>query len=354
MCRALSPAPGPVVTVPLLIARADQPRSVASMTHEQRMEFAIRRAYEKGYISSEVLNQLPSVQQFVISVVVVGGVLVGLGVAAGALASTGVGAILEAIAAGIVLALAALGVITSAGQIIAGIKTLMTFYEATRVAQTHADLEAAGKDFATGIAEVGVGTVMMILSVLGARQGLRMAKGVPGNRVSAKPVAEDSEPVAAARPRPAEAPRGPAPGEPGSPEHKAMRWAEYQDRTAPDKRWSYDRWSKTYDQNMQRAIRANNAADAYREKIGWGEREVTVDVEGVPRRLDIADEAALRGVEYKTGAQSLTEDNAWEITRDEILVKQGWSIDWVFEQEPSAPLRSALDKAGVNTIVTGK
>jgi len=173
------------------------------MTHAQRMEEAIRRAHEKGYISGEVLNQLPSVQQFVISIVVAGGVLVGLGVAAGAVASTGVGAILEGIAAGIVLALAAVGVITSAGQIIAGIKTLMTFYEATRVAQTHEDLEAAGKDFATGIAEVGVGTVMMILSVVGARQGLKMAKGVPGNRVVARTAPEEPVP-----------PRTPPPPEP--------------------------------------------------------------------------------------------------------------------------------------------
>ncbi len=39
-----------------------------------------------------------------------GGVLIGLGVAAGAVASTGVGAVLEAIAAAIVLALAAVGI----------------------------------------------------------------------------------------------------------------------------------------------------------------------------------------------------------------------------------------------------
>ncbi len=94
----------------------------------------------------------------------------------------------------------------------------------------------------------------------------------------------------------------PAPGKSGSPEHKAQRWANYKARTAPDERWSYDRWSKTYDLNMRRAIEANKAVDAYHEEIGgWGEREVTVDVEGVPRRLDIADETALRGIEYKPG-----------------------------------------------------
>src|SRR5882762_9667662 len=199
MCRSPSPTPGPLGTVPFLI---DQARSVASMTHTERMEEAIRSAREKGQISTEVLNQLPSLQQLVISIVVAGGVLAGLGIAAAAVASTGVGAVLEAIAAGIVLALAAVGIITSAGQVIAGIKTLMTFYEATRVARTHADLESAGKDFATGIAEVGVGTVMMILSVVGARQGLKMAKGVPGNRVVAKTAPE--EPLPARTPPPPE------------------------------------------------------------------------------------------------------------------------------------------------------
>src|SRR6267378_913955 len=202
MCRSLSPTPGPVGTTPFLITQRQQVRPVASMTHEQKMEAAIRSAQEKGQISTEILNQLPSVQQLVISIVVVGGVLAGLGIAAAAVASTGVGAVLEGIAAGIVLALAAIGVITSATQVIAGIKTLMTFYEAIRVARTHADLEAAGKDFATGIAEVGVGTVMMILSVVGARQGLKMAKGVPGNRVVAKTAPE--EPLPARTPPPPE------------------------------------------------------------------------------------------------------------------------------------------------------
>src|SRR6266446_1417307 len=349
MCRSLSPTPGPVGTTPFLITQRQQVRPVASMTHEQKMEAAIRSAQEKGQISTEILNQLPSVQQLVISIVVVGGVLAGLGIAAAAVASTGVGAVLEGIAAGIVLALAAIGVITSATQVIAGITTLMTFYEATRVARTHADLEAAGKDFATGIAEVGVGTVMMILSVVGARQGVKMARGAASRAAAARAVPEPEGPSPPRAPEPA---RGPAPGAPGSPEHKALRWSEYEARTAPDKRWSYERWSKTYDQNMQRATQASKAVDAYHQKIGWGEREVVVNVEGVPRRLDIADVASLRGVEYKTGAQYLTQDNAWEIVRDEILVKEiGWRIDWVFEQPPSAPLQSALEKAGINVIV---
>ncbi len=78
---------------------------------------------------------------------------------------------------------------------------------------------------------------------------------------------------------------------------------------------------------------------------------MTVDVEGVPRRLDIADEAALRGIEHKTGKQSLTQDNKWEVARDEILVqKGGWDITWVFEGTASKPLLAALKAAGIKHV----
>ena len=178
MCLAPSPTPGSLGANPALPSRSNiGARSVSRMTHEQKIEEAINRAREKGQISDEVLKQLPSIKQLVIGIVVVGGVVAGLGVTAGAVASTGVGAVLEGIAAGIVIALSGLGIVTSLGQIVAGMKTLMKFYEGTRRAQTPEDLDAAGKDFATGLAEAGVGTVMMILSVLGARQGLKMGKG---------------------------------------------------------------------------------------------------------------------------------------------------------------------------------
>jgi hypothetical protein len=131
---------------------------------------------------------------------------------------------------------------------------------------------------------------------------------------------------------------------PGSATHRAERWSDYQGRGG---KWSYERWSKQYDVNMNQASRANSAVDKFHEGLGWGEREVTIDVEGVPRRLDIADRATMRGVEHKTGYQSLTRDNAWEITRDEILMKQGWSIRWQFDGDASKPLLKALNDAGI-------
>jgi len=62
---------------------------------------------------------------------------------------------------------------------------------------------------------------------------------------------------------------------PKSIEHKTSAWDAYQARGG---KWKYDRWSKTYDVNMTQASKTNKAMDAYRDDIGWGQREVTVDV----------------------------------------------------------------------------
>ena len=132
--------------------------------------------------------------------------------------------------------------------------------------------------------------------------------------------------------------------EPGTPAHKSARWAEYQARGG---KWKYERWSNVYDRNMVRARIANEAADAYHQQLGWGKREQTIKVEGVDRRLDIADVETSRGIEVKSGKQYLTQDNAWEILRDKILVDQGWSIEWHFTERPSQPLLKALEDAKI-------
>ena len=64
---------------------------------------------------------------------------------------------------------------------------------------------------------------------------------------------------------------------PGSAPHKAARWEEYQARGGE---WSYERWSKVYESNMTRARQANEAAETYRQQLGWGRREVTVTSRG--------------------------------------------------------------------------
>lgn len=139
---------------------------------------------------------------------------------------------------------------------------------------------------------------------------------------------------------------------------KAERWARYQRRVAEGKsaNWNYERWSNSFDARVAMSTRAKAKADAYQARLGWGTREVAVDVEGVTRRLDIADVPAKRAIEYKTGEQSLTTRNAdggvggnyWELERDRILRMRDWDVKWVFEGGPiSKPLLNALDEAGI-------
>ena len=138
--------------------------------------------------------------------------------------------------------------------------------------------------------------------------------------------------------------------EPGTPEHKQMRWEEYQEKGG---NLDYDSWSKKYDVCMQNATKGNAAADAYMEDIGWGKREVTVEAslsngDRVSRRLDIADISAKQGVEVKSGKYfSLDKNIAYEVERDAGLVRKGWSIEWHIDGKASQPLLDALNKAGI-------
>jgi hypothetical protein len=139
---------------------------------------------------------------------------------------------------------------------------------------------------------------------------------------------------------------------PGSPEHKADRWAKYK---AKGGSWDYPRWSANYDENIVRATKANAARDAYMQQLGWGIKELEVEVEGVIRKLDIGDPLARRGIEFKTGNIGLSQEIRWEILRDQVLREQRWDIRWVFQGKPSKGLISELDKAGIPyTILGGK
>jgi hypothetical protein len=60
-----------------------------------------------------------------------------------------------------------------------------------------------------------------------------------------------------------------------------------------------------------------------------------------------ADVGARLGVEYKTGYQTASADNLWELERDAQLVQRGWKIEWVFQDRASQPLLEALDRAGI-------
>jgi hypothetical protein len=131
----------------------------------------------------------------------------------------------------------------------------------------------------------------------------------------------------------------------------SFSWKRYQNR--PNARLTEAQWAKMFDNNLAQARRAAKKVDDYHATLGWGKREVTVKAGPgkIARRLDIADEANLKGIEYKTGYQTADASNLWEVARDRMLLLEGWDIKWVFEGRASQPLLRALDAAGIPYIL---
>ena len=110
--------------------------------------------------------------------------------------------------------------------------------------------------------------------------------------------------------------------------HKAWRWADYQARPGTDN-WTFERWSKGYEVGVRQARRANAIADAYRDSIGWGQREVRVTINGKVRVLDIADMVRKRAVEVKSGYVTHGRRVARQLLLDTALVEQKkWTVTW--------------------------
>ena len=153
------PAPSPLpvnATSPVQVCPG-----VASMTHEEKMEAAIQSAN----LSEEFMRELGDIKTLVATMVIVGG---GLAVAGVAAAATGVGLLVEGVAAAGALLLVA-GAAMGGWQIGAGLNALYDFFQQTRCdkAQTPQQLEEAGKKFGEGVAKVGIGTITVLLSLLG-------------------------------------------------------------------------------------------------------------------------------------------------------------------------------------------
>lgn len=139
-------------------------------------------------------------------------------------------------------------------------------------------------------------------------------------------------------------------------EHKAARWEEYKARPN-EKPLSYEAWSNMYDSNMNNALRGNKVANEVHSELGWGKREVTVEIDGQKRRLDIADPAKNKGVEvkaYESGKVGSDSHVLKEIELDGKLIKQkDWEIEWIFKGcEPTDSIRAALEAAGIKITIT--
>jgi hypothetical protein len=134
----------------------------------------------------------------------------------------------------------------------------------------------------------------------------------------------------------------------------AQRLAQYKESGGY---WAYERWANTYDANMMKARLANVRVDEFFTTKGYNCppvcREVSIQIGGKTRRLDIADNrpGVQYGVEFKsyeTGKVYASADIRAEIELDRLLVKNDWQIEWVFKDcELSEPLEQLLNEAGI-------
>ncbi len=147
---------------------------------------------------------------------------------------------------------------------------------------------------------------------------------------------------------------------PWTPDHKAQRWNNYKEGCANGQNncLDFESWSNGYDGKIDLVTGSRKGVDEYFEGLGWNcpastcrERTLTTNIDGqnVNRRLDIYDEANLRGKEFKeysSGKVYRSEDIRSEVARDKQLLEdaQLLEMEWVFKGcEPSGPLRALLE-----------
>ncbi|OXA82335.1 hypothetical protein B0A58_00220 [Flavobacterium branchiophilum NBRC 15030 = ATCC 35035] len=137
------------------------------------------------------------------------------------------------------------------------------------------------------------------------------------------------------------------PLKPNTPEHKAQRWKDYENRMKDNpKKYSYERWSKQYDTNMKNAKFGLSQEQAYRNKFG-GKSE-TLKTKFTNRQIDISKTDELYAGQLKTGKVSLTKQAKIDIIKDEWLVKQGYNVEYILEKGASKNFIDALNNAGIN------
>lgn len=133
----------------------------------------------------------------------------------------------------------------------------------------------------------------------------------------------------------------------GTAEHKAARWAKYEERMKNNpKKWSYERWSKQYDTNMRNPKVGLAREVVYRKELG-GVSE-TVKTPHTYRQIDISRPDEMYAGQLKTGKVSLTKQAKIDIVKDAEMVKQGYQVEYILEKGASKPFIEALEKAGID------
>jgi hypothetical protein len=136
---------------------------------------------------------------------------------------------------------------------------------------------------------------------------------------------------------------------PGTPEHRAARWKEYQERGGE---WNYERWSRQYTNNMRNVSHGLERETEYRTAMGGVSQ--TFKTPYTNRQVDIFVEEDNYMGQLKTGKESLTEENILAIKKDAWLVQEGNTVEHILEQGASEPYLKALDDSGIRYTITTK
>lgn len=186
---------------------------ILAMSGLERILEAIRLS--GAYLGPSLMREIGDPWVLAGQLVVVSGVLI-------ALAGTGVGLVLE-------ILVLIVGIVMASAQMVDGVCSLGKFLETAIHAGTEEDLEIAGKLFAEAVVKIGISSLFLILSYF----GLGRVRSQVQARMNGVKLPTSGELI------------------PGTSEHKAQRWLEYQLRK-PDKfstiREEMDpRWSRLYD-----------------------------------------------------------------------------------------------------------
>ena len=136
-----------------------------------------------------------------------------------------------------------------------------------------------------------------------------------------------------------------------TPEHKADRWVRYQQQKAgaPDA-WSYARWEKQYDTNMQNTAVGLGAESKYKEKFGGVSKVLKTAF--TLRQIDMYREEDFYCGQLKTGKISLGKQEKVDVQKDGWLIAtQGMEVEYILEKGASKPMLEALAKIGAKVTI---
>jgi hypothetical protein len=166
-----------------------------------------------------------------------------------------------------------------------------------------------------------------------------------------KPIAEEvSAPIRTTNAEKAAKPKtknsAPEKLKPGTPEHKADRWAKYQGRSGKK---DYDQWSKQYETNMRNYQHGMAREAEYRAQMGASQGTLKTPL--TYRQVDILKTKESYAGQLKTGPVSLTKENKLAIAKDAELVKRNWQVEHILEKGASNTYLNALKDAGIKASI---